>query len=245
MLTNLFSHRLTVSMSMAVVIGAALVLMHLFGKNFAARTRYLVWTILILRLCVPVGTMMISPMVTLEVTPPEIPAEEILPETDAAETMAAEWGMSAAPQMPPEPQTAVWEPVYRENLPPMQIPETEPIRTAETVVVQTYTEPEEIQGKPPVSLSALWNSHILPGICVLWLTVAMGSFFGQLYGYLRLMSSMQRTILVADPETKELYRTICAEMHIGQSYGVRLFPYHGGAAGYAAGFPCPAGNSHP
>ena len=107
MLTNLFSHILTVSMSMAVVIAAAFVLMHLFGRNFAARTRYLVWTILILRLCIPVGTMMVPPLFTLEVAPQEMPLEEVLPETAVPQTTETEWVTHDVQQIPAETRVTV------------------------------------------------------------------------------------------------------------------------------------------
>ena len=90
MLTNLFSHILTVSASMSAVIGLAFLLLHIYGKSCAARTRYLVWTILILRLCIPFGTLVISPLYTLEVTTPEVPEREVHAAEAAAET-EPEW----------------------------------------------------------------------------------------------------------------------------------------------------------
>lgn len=214
MLTNLFSHILTVSMSMAVVIAAAFVLMHLFGRNFAARTRYLVWTILILRLCIPVGTMMVPPLFTLEVAPQEMPLEEVLPETAVPQTTETEWVTHDVQQIPAETRVTVRNPVHMDGLPPVRIPETEPVQNVETTVVQMPAEPENLPQKEPISLPELWNSHILPGICAVWVTVAFCLFLGQLHGYLRLMSSMHRTMLVADPETKTLYQAVCEEMHI-------------------------------
>ncbi|MBQ3176944.1 MAG: hypothetical protein IJB52_03935 [Clostridia bacterium] len=212
MLTTLFSHILTVSISMAAVIAAAFVLMHLFGKNFAARTRYLVWTILILRLCIPMGTLMVSPLVTLEVTPSAVPAEEAAAET--AEPAETEYMPSAEPAVRYEPVGQSWD--TAETTVPAWIPETGEIRVEETKALSGVPEsvPEPSEPVPSTDLPELWNRHILPGICVLWLTVALVLFFGQICGYLRLMGSMRRTMLVADPETKALYQTICEEMQI-------------------------------
>ena len=51
-----------VSLTMAAAVFVLLLLSKLFGKRFTSKCRYIVWTLVILRLCVPVGSSLVTPL---------------------------------------------------------------------------------------------------------------------------------------------------------------------------------------
>ncbi|MBQ8642076.1 MAG: M56 family metallopeptidase [Clostridia bacterium] len=212
MIENLFSHILTVSVSMSAVIAVVFVLMHFFGKTFAVRTRYLVWTVLILRLCIPFGTIWVTPLFTWEVTPPESAEIQEAAETEPAipDTWAAEPAVQTEITLPPETYPAD---TVRNDMPTAsRIPENISAPSWET------EKPEPVQTAVPEpeipETKEHWSSYILPGLQFLWLITAICFFAGQLIGYTRQMRSLRRTMLVPEAADKELYLEICRDLSV-------------------------------
>ena len=51
-----------VSLTMAAAVLVLLVLSRLFGGRFTAKCRYIVWAVVVLRLCIPVGSNIVTPI---------------------------------------------------------------------------------------------------------------------------------------------------------------------------------------
>ena len=66
-MTNLMLQLLELTVSMSVLITFILLFFKLFGKKFTSKCKYIVWTIVILRLCLPVGIFSAAPLFEIKV----------------------------------------------------------------------------------------------------------------------------------------------------------------------------------
>ena len=66
-MTGLVLNIFSLSLSMSAVIVVLLLLSRAFGKYFRAKCRYIVWTIVIISLCLPIGALLHVSLISFDV----------------------------------------------------------------------------------------------------------------------------------------------------------------------------------
>ncbi|MBQ8208085.1 MAG: M56 family metallopeptidase [Clostridia bacterium] len=105
-MTDILLSILSTALTMSVIIILLLLLSKYFGDRFTAKCRYIVWVIVVLRLCMPFGGMFAPKLITLDLSSPEkninneyeaspfdntsVQSPPILSEIDVSDTIASE-----------------------------------------------------------------------------------------------------------------------------------------------------------
>ncbi len=180
-MTVFLLHIAEISLSMGVVICLALFFTRLFGKRFSAGCRYVLWTLIVLRLCIPFGALFLPQLIQLEIPlPPEMPmVTETVP---PPETVMTEMEPYAPPMF--SPRDIAPEVVDT----PLSLPNVTPIQPAK---------PEKVE----ISTTQV--------VFLLWLAGAL-LFFGRGFlGSVLAVHRFDRQKQLCEEETVSLYRGIC------------------------------------
>ncbi len=226
MLYTLFRQVMLVSLSSSTVILLTMLLMSLWGKRYKAGTRYLVWTLVLLRLCIPTDNLLPTlwtvemPFVRSETSPAiSVPTE---PET-MAEGVANGYALwTETVETPVEtslPETMAMEPVS--TLPETMVREPSVTVSEPTLLMETdgaVVEKEPMLSEMPieenaVTISLSWET-VLP---LLWFGGAVVLFAWQIWAYNRQIASLYRTARLPDGTDCRVYSEVCRTLGIRKS----------------------------
>lgn len=99
-MTDFLLHIGWLMLSMSAVILLLLLLFKLFGRRFSAKSRYIVWTVVIISLCVGIGLFRLPNLFTVEVSMPEF-AREVPDLSDTAPVTAETAGITVPADLNP------------------------------------------------------------------------------------------------------------------------------------------------
>ena len=204
------------SIGMSLLILFLLLFLKLFGKIFTARCRYIIWALVVLRLCVPFGTPFLPALMeislpqeivqsdappresvssadTFPVPSPSIPSyilENEIPETDSLPLLDDKPSEDEEEKMPTSPVPEFSPPVIPE------MPETE-------------------ESAFPFDLS----------LCLfyLWLAIAFLLFILRLTGYLMMSEKLRKSMFLPDKEQTDLCRRLGIRLGIRKEKVPRLY----------------------
>ncbi len=204
-LISLFS----ISAVMAAVILLLCLLSKPLKKKISASTRYLLWAVIIVRLCIPVSLGLFPALITLP-----MPRAESAAETEAVTYETREPALTldyaeSAPQgsvaqhetqVPAEKETAQSPAVSP------AVPETEPASAAETsLVIEASEQPEE---------KAVNTDMISLFIFIAWCGGTLISLAADLTKYYIYRRDINDSLYSADEDLLAAYRGLCADMGI-------------------------------
>jgi len=170
MLQTLFLSMAEITITMSVLILFLLFFSRLLGARYTARCRYILWIVVILRLCIPMGTPFVPALLEIQVPDRQVQTE-ISPETENESTAAQE--ISAANRNPLSPSKAD---APNPSLNPQQSVPAAASEDSDTAV-QRYIK----------------NPYFLP--VLLWAAVAILLFAVRLIGYMMFSASLRRNLL--------------------------------------------------
>ena len=75
-MTNFILGIIEITLTMSALIILALIFSKLFGARFLAKCRYIVWALIILRLCIPLNLPILPPLYTYELPSEDFKVEE-------------------------------------------------------------------------------------------------------------------------------------------------------------------------
>ncbi|MBR6514657.1 MAG: M56 family metallopeptidase [Clostridia bacterium] len=178
-----------ISLAMSMVIILMLILQKPIKKRFAAISRYIIWTVIILRLCIPVSLNIMPKLITLPSAIPEA-------ETVIYEPVTPEVNYTPEELIPSEPvPDVIDEPVYDYK--------TEPTPTTPT---QTAT-----VEKTAFKLTA---QHITTALFSVWALGAVGFIIFNLVRYRINSKRLDAALSIPAPEMYSIYDTVCRELNI-------------------------------
>jgi len=203
----------------AVMAAAVIVLLLLrkpIGSRFSAWSRYLVWTLVVIRLCVPVGAGLADPVFTVTL-PEKVTAEATLGEVTQIETIppAVEQTEKTEQTLPPE-TGALTEAVTQSTSPAVTLPpsvvmpaESEAVRPQ--VTLPSVKEPTLESEKTPTEID---TRRVLSVIGYLWLAGALVYFAFRMGAYTLFTVRMKRELRSADGRVLRIYETLCTQLNI-------------------------------
>ena len=203
----------------AVMAAAVIVLLLLrkpIGSRFSAWSRYLVWTLVVIRLCVPVGAGLADPVFTVTL-PEKVTADVEASEVTQIETIppAVEQTEKTEQTLPPE-TGALTEAVTQSTSPAVTLPpsvvmpaESEAVRPQ--VTLPSVKEPTLESEKTPVEID---TRRVLSVIGYLWLAGAIAYFAFRMGAYTLFTVRMKRELRSADGRVLRIYETLCTQLNI-------------------------------
>ncbi len=184
-----------ISLAMSAVIILMLILQKPIKKRFAALARYIIWSVIIIRLCLPISLDILPKVITLPSVMPEEEAviyEPVAPEPE----YTPEVNYTPEEITPSEPASdIVNEPTYDNK--------TEPTTTTPT---QTPT-----AQKPAFAIT---GEHIITALFAVWAIGAVTFVTVTLIRYRINAKRLDATLNIPDPELWSIYDTVCRELNI-------------------------------
>lgn len=177
----------TMSLMMAVLTALLLVLRKPMRKRFTAGCRYIIWTVVIIRLCIPVGLGFLPELITIPVT--EKPETVVMTPSKAPSTNIPEVQV----QIPSD--TTVSDIITD---PEPMIPATKPQADKPTADPQ-----------PVVKLT---QDMAVKGILLLWLTGAVAFISVTLIKYIVNIKKLRADLAEPSAELNGIYLSVCADM---------------------------------
>ncbi len=180
-----------ISLAMSAVIILMLALQKPIKKRFAALGRYIIWSVIIIRLCLPVSLDIMPKLVTL---PADIPETEIImPETVIQETVIPEEVVT--PSLPSE--------------------ETENAPSINNTVDEKYT-PSASTAEPEPQKPAfeITGEHIVTLLFTVWAIGAVTFAAFTLVHYSINAKRLDRSLTLPSAEAWSIYDTVCRELGI-------------------------------
>ncbi len=219
-MTNILTSFFELTLGMSAVIALLALLLLPFGKKLRAKSRYLIWTLVIIRLAFPVGVQIMAPLFTL----PEVPnlevtipmsqsaptdentdADENIPQNNVGNITHKDPDVDGAvPQNPVVPDggndsvnTKPQGGAVNDNAPSVEVEKPSP--------TLPHNEPATTEGiKVDIRL-------VLTGV---WLAGAVIYAAVNLISYVRYTKSILRTSWPAEEETEAIYDGLCRRMKI-------------------------------
>ncbi|MBE6561878.1 MAG: hypothetical protein E7662_12220, partial [Ruminococcaceae bacterium] len=223
-MTLFLANLVEITLSMSAVILILTLILRLWGSKFTAQCRYILWTVVLLRLAVPVGALFLPALI-------EIPVPAISTEIDRAEEEAerdfpdVSADVQTQPQFPYPGNTSLGQAVPSDTVvppaspqvttAPAVIPETVPPQMpAETLPADSGAEaPASAETHPPLSAEQIFR--LIGGI---YAAVAAVFLAWHLLTYIRFTSSVRRSGRAADGVMQKLFEQIC------RAKGIRRMP---------------------
>lgn len=185
-----------ITVTMAAVILLLMLLSVFFGHRYKARTRYIVWMIVLARLCIPFGVSLFPAVIEVEIPAQVTEPEPIVTEPDVPELL---------PDIPvytvPDHVT-----VHPSGISP-SLPVTQP-EFNDFPAVETFYEKESPLPEAPST------DEILHLIARIWLCGAVSFFLWRIIGYTLVSYKLRRHICPANEETEKLYHLLAEKMNI-------------------------------
>ena len=183
-----------ISLAMSVVIILMLALQRPIKKRFAALGRYIIWSVIIVRLCLPVSLDILPKLVTL---PSVLPGTQtVMPAEEVYEPVTPEADYTPESVTHKEPaEDIVNEPVFNntENEAP------------------TPVTPESAADKPGFKLTA---EHIITALFTVWALGAVGFVTFTLVRYRINARRLDKALSLPSAEVRDIYGTVCRELNI-------------------------------
>ncbi len=185
-----------ISLGMSAVILLMLALQKPVKKRFTAIARYIIWSVIIIRLCLPVSLDILPKFITVESDMPE--ASVILPANEVYEPVIPE--KEYIPEaLPSAPSSEI---TY------------EPILNNTVNEVHTSTTAPTVDPVAPKSAFEITGEHILPALFAVWALGAL-TFIGiTLVRYGINAKAIDKSLSLADTETLRIYDTVCRDLKL-------------------------------
>ena len=180
------------SAAMSAVIVIALLLRRPMKKRFTAISRYVIWSLVLIRLCMPMSVVGLPRLITIPISTHD---------ATVLEADAAEMNTSVEKTEQDMPMTDTDEDVV----------------VNEPMTPYTPTVQQSIAEKTPSDISGIEKERaidIYGLIFAVWLTAAAGFMITSLMGYALRTRRLNRTLSIAGEETAEIYHGVCREMGI-------------------------------
>ena len=188
-----------ISLAMSVVIILMLAMQRPIKKRFAALGRYIIWSVIIVRLCLPVSLDILPKLITLPSVLPE--TQTVMPSEEVYEGTTPEVNYTPEAQAPSEPSTeAVNEPMLDNT-------ESE----ISTPVAPVAPTPAPAADKPGFELT---GEHIIIALFTVWALGAVGFVTFTLIRYRINARRLDEALALPDPELWGIYDTVCRELNI-------------------------------
>ncbi len=175
------------SLMMSAVTALLLVLRRPMRKRFTAGCRYIIWTVVIIRLCIPVGMGFMPELFTVRMT--EQPEPAIMTQDPSPVPSVPDISVQTQPDT--TVNNVVTEPEPQINTPNSQITSPAP------------------DPKPELRLT---EDMAVKGILVLWLTGVVGFIAVTLVKYLINIKKLTRDLTEPSAELNEIYLSVCSDM---------------------------------
>ncbi len=225
-MSELLLEILSVSLPMTALILLLWLLSRLLGGRFTAKCRYIVWTLIFIRLCLPVGMIDLPSLVQVNLTAetgtelPEIPAKTVIPEEVFSEETVTKPGKTEVfvPSTEPEPvESPVWEaePELVEA-PSVTVSENLPATPPETIPEKHPPTPEPSPVDADADKDVPFPFLTLLGI--VWLTGALLYLAVHLISYNLYVRHIRRTCRDVPANILRIHRRLC------KTYGIRRVP---------------------
>lgn len=210
-----------VSLTMAAAVLVLLVLSRLFGGRFTAKCRYIVWAVVVLRLCIPVGSNIVTPIfsVSLPQSVTVSPTASVVtsPVTEMAEPVVTE-------QVQQTPQVTLRDTVSSADEPKETVqadqggalPSVTQADTAQNVIPEIPEENPDLNGGIIHSEKAVDTDVILKWAFAAWAVGCIGFISARVGAYRAFMRKLKRCGMLKDPDEKtgEIYSRLCCELGI-------------------------------
>ena len=177
-----------ISLVMSVVIILMLILQKPIKKRFAALGRYIIWSVIIVRLCLPVSLNVLPKLITLPSAIPEA-------ETVIYEPVTPEVNYTPEEITPSEPASEIIK---------------EPVSDNTISSVQTPSMPVVPQ-KPAFEIT---GEHIITALFAVWAVGAVAFVTVTLIRYRINAKRLDATLNIPAPELWSIYDTVCRELNI-------------------------------
>ncbi|MBQ4560833.1 MAG: hypothetical protein IJA55_00700 [Clostridia bacterium] len=194
-----------ISLAMSVVIILMLALRKPIKKRFAALGRYIIWSVIIIRLCLPVSLDILPKLITLPSVMPEEEAviyepvtPEVIPEAEYTPEVIPEAEYTPEAVTPVEPSSEVInEPVFDNTENETQTPLTPTV--------------EPVTPKPAFEIT---GEHIITALFAVWAVGAVTFVTVTLIRYRINAKRLDSTLNIPAPELWSIYDTVCRELNI-------------------------------
>lgn len=212
---NLLLSLFEMTVTMSVIILLLLLLSAIFGHRYKARSRYIVWVIVLVRLCIPLGFSFFPAVIEVE-----IPAQITEPEPIVTDEEIPILTPAPAQPVYTLPDDVTTQPQISDPVPPDAFPDANDI-SAEAVPVPQESVTEESVTEESVT-ETLTADEILHLIAVIWLGGAAVFFLWRIIGYAVVSIRLRRDLLPADAEAEKLYRSLAESMGIRHAPPLRI-----------------------
>ncbi len=182
------------TLSMSLVILLALLFNAVFGKRFSAKSRYIVWTVVILSLCIGVGLFKLPSLFTVEISMPSFIEDNVDVPEQTPINDGIQSPISDAPSisLPTNPDT---------NTNPDYVSSDNTANDTAPALTQT---PEKEQIHIDFTLI----------LFIIWLTGAILYFSFGMVVYIRTIRKYDRKIKLCDKKTEGLFRSLCHRYNV-------------------------------
>ncbi len=179
-----------ISLAMSAVIILMLALQKPIKKRFAALARYIIWSVIIIRLCLPVSLDILPKLITL---PSVIPEEEAV----IYEPVAPQAEYIPEAVIPSTPSESINEPSTNDAPNETYIPST-PVA-------------EPVPQKPSFEIT---GEHIIIALFTVWALGAITFVTVTLIRYRKTAKGLDAALSIPAPEVWNIYDTVCRELGI-------------------------------
>lgn len=184
-----------ISLAMSAVIILMLALRKPIKKRFAALGRYIIWSVIIIRLCLPVSLDILPKLITL---PSVIPEKEAVIYESVTPEVIPEAEYTPEVVTPVEPSSEVInEPVFDNTKNETQTPLTPTV--------------EPVTPKPAFEIT---GEHIITVLFAVWAVGAVTFVTVTLIRYRINAKRLDATLNIPAPELWSIYDTVCRELNI-------------------------------
>ncbi len=186
-----------ITIGMSLLIALLLLTLKLFGKKFTAKCRYIIWTLVIIRLIIPFGSGLLPSFIEIPIKGEVFQAEDIpaaLSEDDAATLPSQPSDFDVLPITPGVPNAN---------------PNYAPISPSDTAASPLPTEPSvDVQTDTPIEPSLSWN-QILNITAIVYFGGAAAFLLWNLAAYCIYTRKILRSVKEADSRAVNIYRSVC------------------------------------
>lgn len=182
------------SLVMAAVTLILLTLRKPMRKRFTAGCRYIVWAVVIIRLCIPVGLGFMPKLITIPIT-------QSTPSAVTAPTENTATDLTDVQAQTPYDTAASWT-----------LTDSEPVTTAPESVITTSAPQTDVSVSETKAEFELTEDTAVKGIALIWLTGAAVFIAVTLIRYLINIKKLTRNLAEPSAELKKIYLSVCADM---------------------------------
>ena len=190
---------LGITLSMSAAIAALLLLRRFMKKRFTAGCRFMIWTLVMLRLCLPIGGVFMPAIISVSYP------EEITAPKQEENTIIENSGLISDGTSEDEPQFFI----PSDTVPSVVIPQNEFICAPDFAPVPPAKAPAAQASTFKISAEMISRA-----VFCAWAIGAVTFIFVCLANYNISAHNIRRTSTLADAETTELYHQLCREMNI-------------------------------